>query len=244
MPPTLNPDDVACCRRDWDIMMRHYQPGRDELLTTGLAAVESIQGHAPGRVLDVGGGPGTTAEALLRRWPDIDVTVLDIDPALLALAETALPRVRTVRADISTAGWLPRAGGPYDMVLALMTVHYLPEHRVRDWYAEARHLLRPGGLLLVGDPMPAATPVAPARQADVGVDPWTAWWTRLAARPAMTAVLRERAAALAGLAIAEFFAPVDWHRHTARRAGFADATVLYQRADHALLAFRRPAEHR
>ncbi|MEV4490045.1 class I SAM-dependent methyltransferase [Micromonospora coxensis] len=242
MRTALTPEDVARWRRGWETMMRHYQPGRDDLLAAGLAAAEETHEGAPERVLDVGGGPGTTAETLLRRWPDAHVTVLDVDPALLALTSTALPHVRTVRADLGTARWLASAGGPYDLTLALMTLHYLPEDRVRDWYAEARQLLRPGGLLLVGDAVPDA-PVSPRRQGG-GADPWTAWWATLAREPAMTSLLRERAQALEGLTGGEFVAPVDWHRDTARRAGFLDATVLHRRAGHALMAFRRPPKGR
>ncbi|XTZ14498.1 class I SAM-dependent methyltransferase [Micromonospora echinospora] len=232
----LTAGDVARWRRDWEAMMRHYQPGRDDLLAAGLAAVEQVHGGAPRRVLDVGGGVGTTAESVLRRWPDTRVTVLDVDPALLASAAAALPQVRTVRADLGSARWPALAGGSYDLVMALMTVHYLPEDRVGEWYAQARQVLRPGGLLLVGDVMPDS-PVAERPQGG-GIDPWTAWWTGLAHEPAMASLLSERAAALAGLTCADFFAPVDWHRETARRAGFGEATVLHRRAGHALVAFR------
>ncbi|TWJ21197.1 class I SAM-dependent methyltransferase [Micromonospora endolithica] len=237
MATTLAPEDVARWRRDWETMMRHYQPGRDDLLAAGLTAAEEVPGNPPERVLDVGGGPGTTAEAVLRRWPEARVTVLDIDPALLALADNAPLRIRTVRADLGSARWLAPAGGPYDLVMALMTLHYLPAGRVRDWYAEARRLLRPGGLLLVADAMPVA-PVA-AERPDSGTDPWTAWWTALAREPAMARLLEERTAALSGLSSAEFAAPVGWHRAAARRAGFTDPTVRWERAGHALMVCRR-----
>ncbi|MFC7550491.1 class I SAM-dependent methyltransferase [Plantactinospora sp. GCM10030261] len=239
---TLTPAQVARWRRDWETVMRHYQPGRDEILAAGLAAVEEVHGRLPERVLDVGGGPGTTAEAMLRRWPEAGVTVLDVDPALLALSDTALPQVRTVRADIATERWLAAAGGPYDVVLALMTMHYLTADRVRGWYAEARQLLRPGGLLLVGDAMRDASPVVPAQPAGGGTDPWTDWWSGLGGEPAMAPLLRERATALAGLACAEFTAPVDWHRDAGWRAGFAAAMVLHRQGDHVMMAFRRPTE--
>ncbi|ADL47590.1 class I SAM-dependent methyltransferase [Micromonospora aurantiaca (nom. illeg.)] len=239
-PSTLNPEDVARWRRDWDTMMRHYHPDRDDLLAAGLAAAEQIRGRQPERMLDVGGGPGTTAEAVLRRWPDAHVTVLDVDPALLALADVALPQVRAVRADISSAGWLASAGGPYDLVLALMALHYLPEDRVRDWYAEARRLLSPNALLLVSDAMPDAPTAARAHRS--GSDPWTAWWTMLARDPAMASLLHERTAALSDLGCAEFVAPPDWHRETALAAGFTDATVVRRRAGHALMAFLEPPD--
>jgi hypothetical protein len=60
MAVRLTGGDVARWRRDWEAMMRRYQPGRDHLLAAGLAAVEEIHGRAPERVLDLGGGPGTT----------------------------------------------------------------------------------------------------------------------------------------------------------------------------------------
>ncbi|QOC93431.1 class I SAM-dependent methyltransferase [Micromonospora craniellae] len=243
MSGQLDSGDVARWRRDWNAMMHHYQPGRDDLLVAIVAAVEELHGRAPERVLDIGGGPGATAEVMLRRWPDADVTVLDIDPVLLALAEVALPQVRAVRGDLGSAQWLTSTDGPYDVVLALMTVHYLSEDRVRDWYAEVRQLLRPGGVLLVADVMrDPATEVV--RRSATGPDPWTVWWRALADVPPMASMLRARAAALTGLGSAEFVAPVDWHRRTAQRAGLTDARLLLQRAEHALMAFHRPVERR
>ncbi|MDG4765893.1 class I SAM-dependent methyltransferase [Solwaraspora sp. WMMD406] len=236
MAAALDPDRVSRWRGDWETMMHRYQPGRAEQLIAGLAAAEQVHGRTPDRVLDIGGGPGTTAEAILGRWPDAHVTVLDIDPALLALADTAVTQLHTIRADINSPGWISCADGPYDLVLALMTVHYLSQDRVRTWYAEARQLLRPGGVLLVGDVMPDAT--APTRPSNGGDAPWTAWWTSLGREPAMASLLSERAVAMSGIACAEFVAPVDWHRATARQAGFGEATVLHRQADQTLMAFR------
>ncbi|MFV2110390.1 class I SAM-dependent methyltransferase [Micromonospora sp. LOL_015] len=236
MEATPDPVDIARWRRGWETMMRRYQPGRIELLACGLSATEQVLRRVPDRVLDIGGGPGTTAEAVLRRWPDTHVTVLDVDPVLLALAGAALPQAHTIRTDISSPGWAVSADGPYDLVLALMTVHYLSQDRVRTWYAEARQLLRPDGLLLVGDVMPDArwghhrtadAAAAPSRTPDGGDDPWTAWWTRLGREPAMASLLNERAALMSGVGCAEFTASIDWHRETARRVGFCKATVLY-----------------
>ncbi len=63
--------------RDWESMMDAYLPGRGDLLMAGLQAVEAVLGRPPSAVLDLGGGPGSTARKLLRRWPDCRVTVLD-----------------------------------------------------------------------------------------------------------------------------------------------------------------------
>ncbi|TDC83927.1 class I SAM-dependent methyltransferase [Micromonospora sp. KC606] len=222
-------------------MMRHYQPGRDVLVTAGLDAVEALSGRPPRRVLDVGGGPGTTADAVLARWPGAQVTVLDVDPVLLALADAALPSgVRTVSADIDSPDWTAFAGDPFDLVLTIMTAHYLPEQRLRDWYAEVHRVLRPDGLLLVADPIPndapaRATAVRRQRQ-DSAEDPWADWWRQLAGHPELEPLLRRRATILAGLTSAEFVAPAHWHGEAASRAGFGPAVTLWRDGDHALLA--------
>ncbi|WP_091283296.1 hypothetical protein [Micromonospora haikouensis] len=123
-------------------------------------------------------------------------------------------------------------------MLALMILHYLPEERVRDWYAEARHLLSPDGTLLVFDVMPDASTPAWRRQHS-GPDMWTAWWTALAEEPSTRSLLDERTAALSGLSSAEFVAPAHWHCEAARRAGFTGSTVFHQSAGHALVVCRR-----
>ncbi|WBB78510.1 hypothetical protein O7606_20100 [Micromonospora sp. WMMD882] len=55
----------------------------------------------------------------------------------------------------------------------------------------------------------------------------------------MAPLLTERTATLSGLCSAECVASTDWHGEAARPAGFTDATVPYQYAGHALMAFRR-----
>ncbi|MFC0530950.1 class I SAM-dependent methyltransferase [Phytohabitans kaempferiae] len=145
--------DVDRWLREWESMMDGFLPGRGDLMMAGMQTAETVLGQAPVAALDLGGGPGTTTRKLLRRWPACAVSLLDLDPVLLALARLAAPGAAVRQADLSSARWRMAAGGPYDLVLAVMTLHYLPEGRVRQLYAEIRRSLRPGGLLLVAEPM-------------------------------------------------------------------------------------------
>ncbi|WP_422771427.1 class I SAM-dependent methyltransferase [Plantactinospora sp. WMMC1484] len=252
MPVDLAPADVARWRRDWEAMMGHYQPGRASLVAAGLHAVTTMLGRQPERILDLGGGPGTIAELFSGRWPQARVTVLDIDPVLLALAETALPeRTDSVQADLSSPAWVARVSGPYDLIWAIMTTHYLPEQRLRRWYVETRRVLRPHGLLLVADTIPDGPPVPTTSDGRGGTgqighggaeEPWRDWWDRLAGVASMAPLLRRRAAVLAGLPDAEFVAPGRWHRETASQAGFEHAGTLWRNGDQALVAFRATGE--
>jgi trans-aconitate methyltransferase len=72
-------------------------------------------------------GPGSITVRLLRRFPEAEATLIDVDPALLAIAEGVLgadARVRIVRADLADPGWakaLP--AGAYDAVLTANSLH-------------------------------------------------------------------------------------------------------------------------
>jgi trans-aconitate methyltransferase len=227
-------------RQDWETMMQHYLPGRDELLAAGLDATEQALGRQPASILDIGGGPGTTAEAVLRRWPDTCVTVLDADPVLSALAEAALPQVTVRQADLNTAAWRSAAGGPHDLVLLVMTLHYLPEQRARRLYAEIRGLLCTGGTLLVADTVPAG----PQRQQHApSPDTWERWWRAVLSDPAMAGPAERRLTALNGMASAEFVAAPAWHEDAAHAAGFATCRTVWRRDNHAVLALHGSAGH-
>lgn len=236
--------------------MDGYQPGRRDLLRAAFDAAERELTGPPASVLDVGAGPGTTAEAVLRKWPDAQVTLLDVDPVLTSLARTALPAARVRYADLRTPAWSSAAGGPYDLVLVVMTLHYFPEPRAAQLYQEIRPLVRPSGMLLVADTVtdtqddagaatgaddPADDP-ADAGHRDGGRETaWSRWWAEIAADPAMARVLDRRARVLARMVSAEFVAGPSWHRHAARRAGFGTGRTVWSRGHQALLAFTDPA---
>jgi len=137
----------------------------------------------PLRVLDAGGGDGRDAVQLALMGHD--VTVLDTAPDLLDLARTAAraagvgERLHTVAADLEDLHALAaltrhRAGGSgsFDVVLC----HDVLQHRasraqVRDDVATLASSLRPGGLLSLLAPNPAADVLAAALRGD----PAQAW---------------------------------------------------------------------
>jgi len=102
----------------------------------------------PAAIADVGGGPGTYAAWLARGG--YDVALLDPVPTLVerARAASAAQPDHPFGADVGDARALPFAEARFDAVLLLGPLYHLPEaaDRARA-LAEARRVLRPGGVL-------------------------------------------------------------------------------------------------
>ncbi len=116
-----------------------------------LAAVSL---HGQRTLLDIGGGAGAFAMAAARRWPDLDVTVADLPPvAAIArekIADAGLSeRIRVVGAD-ATNGELP-AG--LDVVSLVRILHDHDEDRALALARAAHAAVKPGGMLIVAEPM-------------------------------------------------------------------------------------------
>ncbi|MEU6207767.1 class I SAM-dependent methyltransferase [Micromonospora musae] len=230
-------------REAWAEVMEGFVPHLASLEEVLCRAAEAGSGRAPGRALDLGGGPGLLTERMARRWPDAAITLMDIDPVLLALARGALEgRVRALEGDLSTPGWVARAGDDHDLVTVVMTLHYLSPAQVRAFYDDVRRCLAPGGLLVVADLMPDDG--LPSLMSTLNPEPeeaaaelaWAQWWNGIGEVEALRPPLAQRAAIFENRPPAEFAAPVSWHAAVAREAGFGEAGILWRCGRYAALA--------
>jgi ubiquinone/menaquinone biosynthesis methyltransferase len=98
------------------------------------------------RILDLCCGTGLSTAALVRTYPDAEITGLDASREMLAVAraKAALARVRLVAGDAmdpAAAG----AVGPFDGILMAYGIRNVPEPDL--CLARVRELLRPGGIV-------------------------------------------------------------------------------------------------
>lgn len=98
-----------------------------------------------GDVLEIGCGGGAMAVRMLADNPDITVTGVDIDPAMVATAARRLrpygARGRALRADCTD---LPFEPASFDTVVTFLMLHHVGAWEAA--VAEAARVLRPGGL--------------------------------------------------------------------------------------------------
>jgi len=235
----------------WDRQQEHLLPDREERFAAMFDLVEAVTG-APRRVLDLACGPGSITVRLLRRFPGAEATLVDVDPALLAIAQGVLGgdiRVQIVRADLADPGWaqaLP--AGDYDAVLTANSLHWLPEPVLRRVYAGLADLVRAGGVACNADPMTpdgadrligalerhahAMQPALPEGELD-----WEDWWQAAAADPVLAPLVAERNRRFGGETHPpEFTPPLAWHTAALREAGFREAGCVWRHGSGAIVA--------
>ncbi len=96
-----------------------------------------------GRLLDIGCGIGTLHPYLAGLFDEI--SGVDVSPPCIAEAAQRCPGNSYAVAAPGT----PLAGGPYDMTLAVCTLHHVPPRDWRAFVAEMARVTRPGGLVCV-----------------------------------------------------------------------------------------------
>lgn len=133
-----------------DVMRRQVIPP--------ISRMRAAAPAAPGRLLDVGCGTGRTMRQIAVAHPDLELVGLDLSRYYLEVARGVLRRRRAALA-VGNAEAMPLGAGTVDAVTCVYLLHELPLDARRRVLAEARRVLRPGGLLVVEDAcQPADSP--------------------------------------------------------------------------------------
>jgi SAM-dependent methyltransferase len=246
-------DTAEAWQESWDRQQEAFMPDREHRITTMLDAVSAGVPDGRPRLLDLAGGTGTISLRALARFPDAQVTLVDQDPVLLALAEASLGgRAQLVTADLGRPAWtdaLPHRD--YDAVLTATALHWLAPERLTVLYGEIRRVLRSGGMFANADHMPdeglpgltkrllsEQDARRTARYATGSALSWPDWWARVAADPRLAPRYAEREKIYpAAHGNSEWTPPAGWHLDALRAAGFTETGLLWRgAADAAVVA--------
>ena len=243
--------DLEAWQESWDRQQEAYLPDREHRLSALLDTVEATAGTDHPRVLDLAGGTGSIALRLLARFPAAEVTLVDLDPVLLAIAGSSLrDRATVISADLREDTWtrqLPHLG--FDAVLTATALHWFTPQRLAALYHELHDLLRPGGVFVNADHMPdPALPTltkrlvarAEARRttrcAAGAAQSWGDWWARAAADPVLAPLAERRQTIYPTGHSPEFTPAATWHVEALLTAGFSEAGVLWRGGQDAAVA--------
>jgi ubiquinone/menaquinone biosynthesis C-methylase UbiE len=152
---------------DYDRVIRTYIPGYEEMLDTVAWWLGAIVPN--GNVIDLGGGTGSLAEAILSRLPEIHVEIWDVDPQMMELARERLSSFGN-RATVREQSFLEKID-PCDAVVASIALHHIPKMETKcDVYANIYSALRTRGIFLNAD--------ATIDDAEPGRAAMYRWWSR------------------------------------------------------------------
>ncbi|MGW0827915.1 class I SAM-dependent methyltransferase [Streptomyces sp. NPDC002845] len=234
--------DWQAWQESWDRQQEWYMPDREERFRVMLDMVEAFAGPAP-RVLDLACGTGTITARLLARFPEATSTGVDLDPALLTIAEGTFAgddRATFVTADLKDPGWpdlLPYDS--YDAVLTATALHWLHSEPLAALYGQVAELVRDGGVFMNADHMidettPRINAVERAHrhtrmdQAKTnGAVDWAEWW-QLAAQDPVLAEPTARRFEIYGEHADGDTPSADWHARVLRDQGFAEARPVWR----------------
>jgi ubiquinone/menaquinone biosynthesis C-methylase UbiE len=135
-PLTRNFDALA---PEWDAT----RVSRERLVAI-IAALDAVS--APAHALDVGTGTGAVARLLSERWPDAEVTGIDVSPGMIAEAR----RLGRERYDLGDASALPYEDASFDLVTM---------NNMIPFFDELTRVTAPGGYLAIAYSMGPQTPI-------------------------------------------------------------------------------------
>ncbi|MFE5618006.1 class I SAM-dependent methyltransferase [Streptomyces sp. NPDC056543] len=233
--------DWAAWQESWDRQQEWYMPDREERFRVMLDMVEAVVGPEP-RVLDLACGTGSITDRLLKRFPKATSVGVDLDPALLAIAEGYFAgddRVTFVTADLKDPEWA--AALPYDSYDAVLTataLHWLHTEPLTALYGQLAGLVRDGGVFMNADHMiDETTPrinaaerahrhAAMDRAKAAGALDWAEWWAVAAKDPVLAAPTARRFEIYGEHADGDM-PSARRHAEILRAAGFAEARPVW-----------------
>jgi SAM-dependent methyltransferase len=106
----------------------------------------------PERILDLGTGTGNGAQLAASRFPEAEVTGVDLSPGMVAEAERRLPPglAGRDRFEVADASALPLADGAFELVLLLNMIPF---------FSELARVTAPGGTVAVVHGSGTSTPI-------------------------------------------------------------------------------------
>ncbi len=154
---------------DWE--PKQYLKFEQERTRPSVDLTSRIRLTAPGRIIDIGCGPGNSTRVLKSRWPQAVILGLDSSEAMLQQARAMSEEIEWVRGD--TANDLSFLG-KFDIVFSNAAVHHMSDKpRVLARFFD---LLNPGGALAVQVPNTRELPFALELQRLVRSEKWNGFF--------------------------------------------------------------------
>ena len=138
---------------EYDARIRTFVPWYEEMIATAADVLRVMDNPAP-TVVDLGIGTGALALQCLQAVPAARLIGIDADQTALEAARVRLARHNGV--EFCFGNFLEAALPSCDAIVASIALHHVPTPEAKQEFSgRCRAALRPGGILVVADFMPA-----------------------------------------------------------------------------------------
>jgi tRNA (cmo5U34)-methyltransferase len=139
----------------YDAERRWIIPGYDDFYQAAVVAAD-WPGDRPG-ILDIGAGTGALSALLIGRYPEADLTLLDISAKMLDIAGKRFHQnehVHLLVSDYSRENLI----GSYDLVCSALSIHHLEKADKQQLIRRIFAVLNPGGIFVNAEQVMGETP--------------------------------------------------------------------------------------
>ena len=135
---------------EYDELIRLWVPWYDEL--TKVTANNLTRKIDSPRVLDLGGGTGNLSLAVLERYPQAEIHVVDISSQMVDLCKHKLAE-KSDRIYCYAKNFLELSydSSFFDFIVSQMTIHHLDTQGKKQLFSRVHNWLKPGGVFSYSD---------------------------------------------------------------------------------------------
>ncbi len=148
--------------QDYDRQRPTLVPCFDDLYGIALDLVPFAQ-DAPIRVLDLGAGTGLLAGMIAAAYPNAQLTLIDIAPAMLAQAQQRFKRLARPATFITADYVSAPIVGQFDLIVSALALHHTPAAQLPGVFANIYAALAAGGRFINIDQALGSTAANEAR---------------------------------------------------------------------------------
>lgn len=153
-------DDVI---KGFDANAKEYDQERKQLIPCfddfyGMAVhLVKTDKKAP-KILDLGAGTGLLSAFVLNKYPEAELTLIDLSEKMLERARARFGEQDNIRYLVEDYTKYPY-GEKYDFVISSLSIHHLPHPLKRELFQLIRGILVEGGQFINADQLQGTTPL-------------------------------------------------------------------------------------
>ncbi|AJY75767.1 class I SAM-dependent methyltransferase [Paenibacillus beijingensis] len=145
-------DEIAL---DYDFQRKKLIPCFDDFYNIAVSLAATAKDSPT--ILDIGAGTGLFSAFLLEKYPEANVTLIDISEKMLEVAKKRFndrPNVTYIADDYTTHDY----SGSFDIVISSLSIHHLTDIEKKALYKKIYSLLNDDGVMVNADQVLGSTP--------------------------------------------------------------------------------------